>query len=166
MSETVWQGKFLRVVDDGGWEYAARTGDLNAVVIVAVDDGHLVLIEQYRIPAGRRVLELPAGVVGDDSAGETPSVAAIRELDEETGYRAAAVEDLGHFYASPGMTSEGFTLMRATGLTRSGPGGGTAAEDITVHRVPLTELGAFIAGKRRDGIGIDARLLLFLPVLA
>lgn len=161
--ETVWEGKYLKAVKDGRWEFAERTGDISAAVIVAVDDeGCLLLIEQYRVPAGRRVLELPAGLVGDEGTAETPEAAATRELEEETGYRPAHAAALGEFYASPGMTSERFTLVRATGLTRVGAGGGTEAEDITVHRVPLAEVAAFVAAKRAEGVGIDAKLLVAL----
>ena len=72
---------------------------------------------------------------------------------------------LGEFYSSPGLTSERFTLVRATGLTRVGDGGGTELEDIAVHRVPLADVRAFIAAKRAEGVAIDAKLLLFLPAL-
>ena len=159
--ETVWEGKFLKVVKDGRWEYAERTGDIDAAVIVAVHDGHLLLIEQQRIPTGGRTLELPAGLVGDDGEVEAATTAAARELEEETGYRAQRVEALGSFYSSPGLTSERFTLVRATGLTRVGE----SEEGIVLHRVPLVEVPGFIAAKRAEGLGIDAKLLLFVGVL-
>lgn len=165
MKETVWEGKYLTAVKDGHWEYAERKGCVTAVVIVAIDDGHLLLVEQQRIPAGRPCLELPAGLVGDEDGHETPAAAAVRELEEETGWRPAHVEELGSYYASPGMTSESFTIVRATGLTRVGGGGGVGAEDITVHRVPLAEVAALVDRKRREGLGIDAKLLLFLAVV-
>jgi len=69
---------------------------------------------------------------------------------------------LGEFYSSPGMASESFTLVRATGLTRIGDGGGDGDENIVVHRVPLTELSAFVAARRQAGVGIDVKLLLLL----
>ena len=162
MPETLWEGRFLSVVKEGSWEYAERKGASGAVAIVADHDGHLLLIEQRRIPTGRLCLELPAGLVGDDGdADEAPETAGARELEEETGYRAAAVESLGEFYSSPGLTSESFTLVRATGLTRVGePEAG-----IALHRVPLAEVAAFVAGKRREGLGIDVRLLVVLGAL-
>ena len=162
MSETVWQGRFLEVRRDGRWEYAARVGDRAAVVIVAIHDGSLLLVEQDRPAIGGRSLELPAGLVGDEQDGETIEAAATRELEEETGYRPAAIERLGDFYSSPGMTSERFTLVRATGLTRTGGGGGVDGEDIAVLSVAIGEVAAFIAGKRAAGIGIDAKLLVAL----
>ena len=158
----VWEGRFLAVEVEDGWEYATRARGIEAAVIVAVDDGHLILVEQHRIPAGRACLELPAGLIGDDAAGEPLEAAAIRELEEETGYRASAIERLGEFYSSPGMTSEAFTMVRATGLTRTGEGGGVEGEGITVHRVPLAELRSFIAAKRAAGLGMDAKLLAVL----
>ena len=131
-------------------------------MILAVDDGHVLLVEQYRVPIGARCLELPAGLVGDEEEGEEAAAAAIRELEEETGYRAERMVDLGRFYASPGMSSEGFTLLRAEGLTRAGEGGGVAGEDIEVHRVALDEVPAFVAGRRQRGVAIDSKLLLLL----
>ncbi|MBB4152524.1 ADP-ribose pyrophosphatase [Sphingomonas jinjuensis] len=159
----VWEGRFLTAVTEGPWEYAERKRDIGAAVIVAVDaDRHLLLVEQYRIPVGKVCLELPAGLVGDDSEGEAVTDAARRELEEETGYHAASVEEYGEFYSSPGMTSERFTIVVATGLTRIGDGGGEENEDITVRRVPLDDAPAFIAERRRGGLGIDAKLLLIL----
>jgi ADP-ribose pyrophosphatase len=156
--KTVWQGKFLQVVTEGRWEFAERTGDIHAAVIVAVDDGHLLLIEQHRIPAGRICLELPAGLVGDDGVPEAATTAAARELEEETGYRAERVEALGSFYSSPGMTSESFTLVRASRLTKVGE----PEEGIVLHRVALAGLAEFMAAKRAEGLGMDAKLLLFV----
>ena len=156
-AETLWTGKFLSVLKQGRWEYAERPGQMGAAVIVAVDAGHLLLIEQHRIPAGRVCLELPAGLVGDDGEPETAATAAARELEEETGYRAAQVEELGSFYSSPGLTSESFTIVRASGLTKVGDG----EEGINLHRVPLADVPAFVDAKRREGLGIDAKLLRF-----
>ena len=72
------------------------------------------------------------------------------------------VEERGEYFSSPGMTSESFTLVLATGLTRTGDGGGDADENITVHRVPLEGVEGFVAEKRRDGVAIDAKMLLLL----
>lgn len=163
MTETMWSGRYLRALRDGTWEYAARTRDITAAVIVAVtDDDELVLVEQHRVPLGRRTIEMPAGLVADEDEGETLETAAARELEEETGYRAARIERLGEFASSPGMTSETFTLVRAHGLTRVGHGGGHEGEDITVHLVPREEIGAFVAARRADGLAVDAKMLLLL----
>lgn len=160
--EIVWQGKYILVKTLGTWEFVGRTRGVSAAVILAVDEGHVILVEQYRVPIGRQCLELPAGLVGDEEEGEETATAAIRELEEETGYRAERVVNLGRFHASPGMSSEGFTLLRAEGLVKVGGGGGVAGEDILVHRVPLAEVPAFIELKRAEGAAMDVKLLLLL----
>ena len=160
--EVVWSGRFIEAKRLGKWEFVSRTRGVSAAVILAMDDGHVILVEQYRVPIGARCLELPAGLVGDEEEGEEAAVAAIRELEEETGYRAERAVELGRFHASPGMTSEGFTLLRAEGLTRVGEGGGVAGEDIEVHRVELEALPAFVAARREAGVAIDVKLLLLL----
>lgn len=157
-----WQGKYIKVLVDGTWEYVSRARDIQAAVILALDGDSVILVEQHRVPLGRRCLELPAGLVGDEQAGESVEASAARELEEETGYRAARLETLGVFQSSPGMVSESFTLLRATGLERVGPGGGVPGEEITVHRVPLAEIAVFVETKRAEGVAIDVRLLLLL----
>jgi len=160
--ETVWEGRFIAAKRRGKWEYVARTRGVSAAVVLAIDDGHVILVEQYRVPVGAPCLELPAGLVGDEAEGEAVEVAAIRELEEETGYRAGRMVELGRFHASPGMSSEGFTLLRAEGLTRTGAGGGVAGEDITVHRVRLEEVPAFVAARRAAGAAVDVKMLVLL----
>jgi len=161
-TETVWQGKYLVAKRRGTWEFVSRAGSIRAAVILAVDEGEVILVEQFRVPLGRPCLELPAGLIGDIDAGESVDESARRELEEETGYRAGRIEDLGEFYSSPGMASESFTLVRATDLTKVGDGGGDDDENITVHRVPLGEIAAFVAAKRAEGLAIDVKLLLLL----
>ena len=161
--EVMWEGRFIRAVRRGRWEYVGRRGGIEAAVIYAeTPAGEVILVEQYRVPLGRRSLELPAGLVGDDAQGEGVASAAARELEEETGYRAGRIEELGFFYASPGMTSEGFTLVRAHDVTRVGDGGGDAQEDIAVILVPRADLPAFVAAKRAAGVAIDVKMLLLL----
>jgi len=160
--ETVWKGRFIQVHKAGRWEYVSRTRSVSAAVILAVDDGHVILVEQYRVPLGARCLELPAGLVGDEEEGEEVESAAARELEEETGYRAGRMESLGRFHASPGMSSEGFTLLRASELERVGEGGGVPGEEIEVHRVPIAGVAAFVERKRAEGAAIDVKLLLLL----
>jgi ADP-ribose pyrophosphatase len=162
--EIVWQGRFVTAKTRGRWEYVGRARDIRAAVILATIDGDVLLVEQYRVPLGRNCLELPAGLIGDEAGGEGEDdlVAAGRELEEETGYHAGKLENLGTFYSSPGMVSESFTLVRATDLTQTGPGGGTEGEKITVHRVPLTGVAAFAAARRAEGCGVDVRVLMLL----
>lgn len=160
--EVVWQGKFLAAKRKGKWEYVSRTRGVSAAVILAVVEGDVILVEQWRAPLGAYCLELPAGLVGDEQEGEAVESAAARELEEETGYRARRIVSLGRFHASPGMSSEYFTLVRAEGLTRVGDGGGVAGEDIKVHRVPVAQVPAFVDRKRAEGAVMDVKLLLLL----
>jgi len=161
-SKTEWEGKYIRVVTRGGWEYVERCGGVGAVVIFAETDGKIILIEQSRVPLGGRIcLELPAGLVGDED-DKSVEETAVKELEEETGFTAERVERLGEFYASPGMLSESFTLVRAHGVRRIGEGGGDENEDIDVHLVPRAEIPNFIEQKRAEGFGVDVKLLLFL----
>jgi len=159
-----WQGRFLEMRTRGRWEYVGRTRNIRAAVILAIDDGHVILVEQFRIPLGRRTIELPAGLIGDEAGGEHEDAltAAIREFEEETGYRANTMDVVGEFFSSPGMVTEAFTLFRATGLSQVSAGGGVDGENITVHRVALADLENFIADRRAAGFGIDTRMLLFL----
>ncbi|UZK65146.1 NUDIX hydrolase [Sphingomonas sp. M1-B02] len=162
--ETAWEGKWISVKRQGRWEYVSRTRGIEAVVILAIDhEDHVLLVEQYRVPLGRRCLELPAGLIGDEGAGDSVHAAARRELEEETGYACETIADLGFFHSSPGMVTEGFNLVRASGLTRIGEGGGIRGEeDILVHRVGRDEMPRFVAQKRAEGVAIDVKLLLLL----
>lgn len=160
----MWEGRFITAKRQGRWEYVSRSRGIRAAVILAIDDGHVLLVEQYRVPLGKNCIELPAGLVGDhdDNSDEDASLAAIRELEEETGYHAEVIEDCGEFYSSPGMVSESFSLFKADGLTKVSEGGGVEGENITVHRIALEVLGEFIDNKRADGAAIDVKLLLLL----
>ncbi|HMI40492.1 MAG TPA: NUDIX hydrolase [Sphingomicrobium sp.] len=161
--ETIWEGRFVTVKRRGTWEYVSRSRDIRAVVILAKHDRKVVLVEQERIPIGRRCLELPAGLIGDEDENADVEDTAVRELEEETGFTAERIERIGEFYSSPGMVSESFTLVRAHGLTRVGEGGGVAGhEDITVHLVERGAIAAFVEERRAAGVGIDVRLLLLL----
>jgi len=138
---TVYAGCHLSMVARGRWEFATRNTKQPAVGIVAITDaGNVVLVEQYRPPVGRRVVELPAGLAGDVAGTESESLveAAKRELLEETGYAATRWTELGHGYSSPGLTDESIVLFLAEGLEKQGAGGGDEHENITIHEIALT----------------------------
>lgn len=159
--EVMAEGKYLRLMRRGRWEYAERTGDGRAVAIVAVtDDGRMVLVEQFRPAIGRRAIELPAGLVGDrtEFEGEALSVAAERELLEETGYAAEQLEFLTDGPPSPGAISETIAFFRATGLRRVAAGGGDESEDIVVHEIPVADVAQFLRERENAGIAIDSKV--------
>jgi ADP-ribose pyrophosphatase len=160
----VWTGRHLSMADRGGWEYATRNTNKPAVGIVAItDDCRVVLVEQFRPPVGRMVIELPAGLAGDVTGAEQESLidAAQRELIEETGYRAARWTELTHGYSSPGLTDESIVLFLAEGLTKVGAGGGDDSEDIALHEVPLEQVFQWLDQK---GCRADLKLLAGLYV--
>ncbi|MBI2823538.1 MAG: NUDIX hydrolase [Planctomycetia bacterium] len=159
--ESLAVGRFVELVREGHWEYAHRINTTGAAVIVAVTaDDCLLLVEQYRIPVGQRVIELPAGLVGDSAGdeGESIEAAARRELVEETGYDAIAFHRLTSGPPSAGMSSEVATFVLATGLSRVGDGGGVHREEITVHAVPLVEAAAWLQERERHGVLVDPKV--------
>ena len=156
---TEWEGKYIRIVTRGGWEYVERCGGVSAVVILAEHDGKVILIEQSRVPLGGRIcLELPAGLVGDEDDKGVEET-AVKELEEETGFTAARIERLGEFFSSPGMVGEGFHLVRAQGVR---PCGTPAEEGIAVHLVEREQVAKFVKSRRAAGVAIDVKLLLLL----
>lgn len=155
------EGKYLRLVQQDGWEYAERNVATGAVVIVAVtDQGKLLLTEQYRIPMGKPVLELPAGLVGDTHFGpdEDWALAAERELLEETGYQARRTVCLARGPVSAGFGTEIIAFYRASGLTKTGSGGGVDGEQIRVHEIRVDRVRAWLRKKEREGLLIDAKI--------
>ncbi|PPE73828.1 DNA mismatch repair protein MutT [Solimonas fluminis] len=159
--ETLHEGRFLRLLKDRHWEYVERTNSSGAAFILAVTpEDELLLVEQYRLPLHARTIELPAGMIGDDEGfkGEAVEASALRELEEETGYRGSAARILASGPVAAGMTSEQLHLVEITGLTRVHAGGGVEGEDITVHRVPLREVHGWLERKRAEGFQVEPRI--------
>ncbi len=133
-----------------------------AVAIVALDEaGNALLVRQFRAAAGKILLEVPAGTL---NPGEVPLSCALRELQEETGFRAAKLDPLGGIYTAPGYTTEFIHLFYATGLSESRLEQ-DADEFIEVERVPfakalsMIDSGEIADGKSVSGLLRVARLL-------
>ncbi|MEA2698102.1 MAG: ADP-ribose pyrophosphatase [Myxococcales bacterium] len=155
------QGKYLMLVERGGWEFVHRFSCTGVVIIVAItDDNRLVLVEQFRPAVGRRVLELPAGLVGDTATWRDEALvdAAHRELIEETGWQATTMTRLAESPTAVGFSSERLTFFAASGLIKVGPGGGDETEDIVVHEVDRGELPSFVARKEQEGLLVDYKI--------
>ncbi len=165
---TLGEGRFLRLRKRNGWEFVERVGVHDVAVLVAVtatDD--LVLVEQYREPVRAKMIELPAGLVGDEAEfdGESLLDAAGRELEEETGYRAGRLSILAKMPSSGGMTSEIVTFVHAEELTRVGPGGGVEGENIRVHAVPAAGVDRWLRARSAEGCLIDPKIYAGLRLL-
>jgi ADP-ribose pyrophosphatase len=160
-TQVLAEGEFVRLLRQGRWEYAQRTNTCGAVVIVAVTpEGKLLFVEQYRVPVQARVIELPAGLAGDEPGleDEPKTNAARRELVEETGYEAQDVVLLTEGPTSAGLTSELVGLYLATGLRRVGPGGGDEGEEIEVHEIELERAADWLADQTAAGKLVDPKV--------
>jgi len=155
-----FKGRYLSLLERDGWEFASRSNARCVVVLVAVTaDEELILVEQYRKPVKARVIELPAGLVGDHvDPDESILDAAARELEEETGYVASQLEVLITCPSSAGMSDEMLSFVLAKGLTRVGPGGGDDSEDIEVHIVPLTDVDTWLSRQQSAGKPLDPKI--------
>ena len=168
-SERVFEGtSFVIRVDrmrlaDGTEAVREVAESANSVAIVAVDDDQkLLLVRQFRFPVGREMLELPAGVIVGD---EPPVASAQRELREETGFAAAELTELGHFYVAPGGVTECLYAFLGTGLTHD-PLAPDADERIELVRMGFREaLEMARAGGFHDAKTIASLLLAERRVL-
>ncbi len=126
-----------------------------SIVIVPVTGrGSALLVEQWRHPAGKTLLEAPAGTL---DPGEDPAETAQRELREETGHRAASIRRIGGFWVAPGWCNEFMHAYLATGLTPD-PLPQDVDEDVSVVETPLMELPRLV----RDGRIEDAKSIAAL----
>jgi ADP-ribose pyrophosphatase len=157
-----YTGRFLEMRFRETWEFVTRT-NASAVVAIAARTpaDEVVLVEQYRKPLGRRVVELPAGLVGDDGDHDLLA-SARRELEEEAGFTCERCTVLTEGPSSSGLTDEVITFVRAEGLSRIGPGGGVDGEDITTHLVPQASVQAFLAEKAAAGLYVDPKVWIGL----
>lgn len=164
-SQLIYDGRAVKLRIDtvampGGRETTREIVDhSDCVAIVAVDaDSNVLLVNQYRKPVEKELLEIPAGGI---EPGEDPQTAVSREMREETGYLPRKVERLGGFYSAPGYCTEYLHLYLATDLT---PGQLYAedTENIRLVRVPITQIpGLITSGSICDAKSI-AGLLTYL----
>ena len=153
--------RFLRMVDRDGWFFVERPNSTGVVVIVPITpERRLLFVEQMRAPIGKKAIEFPAGLMGDERGHEheDPLASASRELVEETGYRAGNLELVSSTATSPGMTNEMVHFVLAWNLVRVAPGGGGDNENIIVHEVPIGEARAWLQARERDGLVIAAKI--------
>ena len=152
-------GDYLEFIKDRHWEYVRRVTGRDVVVIVPVlESGHVLLVEQYRIPVGGTVIEWPAGLVGDVDEGEPLENAAARELEEETGYRANELTLLTSGPSTSGLADEIVHVFLASGLEHVHEGGGDASESIEVHAVKRSSVDDWLEEHRQAGRYIDVKL--------
>ena len=159
-AEILYETPWLRLCRRGRWDYVERAhGGGHAVVIVAATpDDRVLFVEQLRAAVGHRTIELPAGLVGDEHADDTPEHAAVRELVEETGWKPSRVVRLLEGPTTPGMSSERAIFVLGAGLEQVGAGGGTEHEDISVHAVPRDEAPRWLLRKQAEGYSVDVKV--------
>jgi 8-oxo-dGTP pyrophosphatase MutT (NUDIX family) len=125
---------FVEIVEENGKQIVVHPG---SVAVVAIDQHEcVVLVEQYRQPARKELLELPAGVREE---GETPLETAQRELREECGLHGGEWHEVASAWTTPGFVREHMTLFVATGL-EEGDDDPDEGEDVRIVRRPVTEI--------------------------
>ena len=145
------------------WESASRVKSQGAVMMIPVTrpDGKLIIIRQFRPPAGRLVYEFPAGLINPD---EDPVETAIRELKEETGYTGTVDYCSPKVFTSPGLSSEFVHLVRMTVDLENQPDLEThfdESEYIETFLVAQDELADFIRRAEREGCGVDTKMYMW-----
>ena len=158
--KTLYQGHYLSLLEVDNWEFVSRSNASGVVVLLAVTGrDELVLVEQFRIPVGDSVIELPAGLVGDlADRDESVLLAAQRELLEETGFEAGNLEVLMSCPSSAGMSAEIITFVLATGLRKVAAGGGDSSENIRIHLIPLTQADQWLHSQQAAGKPLDPKI--------
>ena len=172
-SEMIASGKYLALYKvkftngrglHGAWECVNRTNATGAAVIIPrlMPGDDLILIRQFRPPAGRYMIEFPAGLI---EPGESAENTAIRELYEETGYKGKIEKVIPPSYNSPGMSSETVSMVIMTVDKNEFPeppeNHQEDSEDIETIIVNRAELSAFVEQAIARGDGIDARIAVF-----
>jgi len=167
----VWECPWWRVEERGfsgpdgqprAWYSAHRPNPHTVHMLGITPDGLVPLLRQWRVPLQAWVWELPAGLC--DVAGESMADAALRELLEETGYRAGVAHHLLTATVSPGLTDELYNAFLCLELVQAGAGGGTGGERLEVHLVPFRELQRTLLEYAERGELIDAKILTHIAL--
>lgn len=163
-SREIYRGRIFTVslatVKEGEVEYTREiiSHPGSAVIVPVFADQTVALVRQYRHPAGKYLLEIPAGSL---APGEDPEAGAHRELEEEIGVRAGSVEKLTEFYVSPGFLGEKMHVYLMTELTESKQN----LEDdelLTIEKFSLEQIGGLIKSGRIE----DAKTIIGLTLTA
>jgi len=168
-SEVIFRGKVFntivnQIVYDSGnkavREVAEHPG--GAVVVPVTDEGKIVMVTQHRFPMNEVLLELPAGKL---NKAENPFVCAIRELEEETGYKSENVTELGSIYTSPGYSTEKLWIYLAKNLKPGNHNREEGEYGMQVFEFSLDEVeqkiinGEIVDGKTICGIYLAKRFI-------
>jgi len=159
-ARVLYTGRWQRLLARGTWEYCERThaGGLAAIIIALTPHDEVLFVEQFRVPLQAYTIEMPAGLVGDEHSGESIEIAAIRELEEETGWHANHAQVLMIGPTSSGMSSEKVALVWASDLQKVGEGGGDSNEDIKVHAIARAKVAPWLVQKMKEGFQLDPKL--------
>ena len=163
------EGRFIRFLNEGGWEYVERNNCTGIVVIAALTPkGKVLFTEQHRVPVKANTIEFPAGLVNDGKSKSFESLeeAAKRELLEETGYKARKMTLLIEGPISSGLTSETMTFLMASKLKKVSAGGGDSTESIKVHEVSLNKVEAWLKTMKKRGCVVDPKIYAGLYFLS
>ena len=161
MKKKAYQGNYISVIEENGWEYVLRHNCSGIVIILALTpDSRLIFVEQFRIPVNNRVIEFPAGLAGDihESRDEPMEEAARRELLEETGYEAGDISFLIEGPPSSGLSAEIISFFYAKDLRKVAEGGGDDSESIQVHEIPFDEVEEWLLKKSAEGVLVDPKV--------
>ncbi len=168
-SEIIYQGKVFNILVDQ-IEYSSGNKAVRevaehpggAVVVPVTDEGKIIMVTQHRFPVNKVLLELPAGKL---SKGEDPFVCAVRELEEETGFKSDNVKELGSIYTTPGYSTEKLWIYLAKDLKPGNHNREEGEYGMEVFELTLNEIeekiynGEIVDGKTICGIYLAKKLL-------
>jgi len=164
----IYNGRFLKFIQKGEWEYIKRNNCTAIVIIVAMTrDRHVLFVEQYRPPVGKIAIEFPAGLVNDRGhrIKESMVTAAKRELLEETGYKAGRLIKLLEGPVSSGSCADLVTMYLAKNVQKISDGGGDDLESIIVHKIPIRQINRWLIKMKRKGCLVEPKIYAGLYLL-